>query len=212
MWTIIYYYHDLPVHLQSLYESNSKHQIIPIKIKHNLCHQEAWRNPDRTLRKHLNIDDILYDNILLVEWDVYINKEVPDINFDGALFKCVSTDTNNSWCWWKEIKNLPDEYKQYITGGALWSLVAIKKTYLEILLSNKYDYIYDMDIFSEIRTPTLMKYLDIPLSQFPKDWSEFIYDSEPHNVEKIMNHLSNQLNPVGFFHPVKKHISNKSLD
>lgn len=212
MWTIIYYYHDLPVHLQSLYESNSKHQIIPIKIKHNLCHQEAWRNPDRTLRKHLNIDDILYDNILLVEWDVYINKEVPDINFDGALFKCVSTDTNSSWCWWKEIKNLPDEYKQYITGGALWSLVAIKKTYLEILLSNKYDYIYDMDIFSEIRTPTLMKYLDIPLSQFPKDWSEFIYGSEPHNVEKIMNHLSNQLNPVGFFHPVKKHISNKSLD
>jgi hypothetical protein len=205
-WTIIYYYHNDPVNLESLYKFNSKNQIIPIHIKHDLSHKEAWRNPDRTIRKHLNINDILYENILLVEWDVYINKEVTDLNFDGALFKYVTIDQTNSWCWWKEIDKLPEKYKSCITGGALWSLVGIKRKYLEILLNSEYDYLYEMDIFSEIRTPTLMKYLGIPLAQFPKDWTEFLYCDIKQANSMIDHHIHKESDVVKFFHPVKNQI------
>lgn len=208
MWTIIYYYRDTPTHLESLRKSNSKHQIIPIEIEHNLPHIEAWRNADRTIRKYLNtiINDILYDNILLVEWDVYIDTEVPDIDFDGALFNNIIKNKNNGWCWWKEIDNLPEQLRSCATGGALWSLIAIKKTYLEMLLSNKYDYIYEMDIFSELRTPTLMQHLGVPLSELPKNWSKFICPAESDLIQQILDTKSDISNDMKIFHPVKKHI------
>lgn len=208
MWTIIYYYHNAPMHLEALRKSNSKNQIIPIKIEHNLPDVEAWRNVDRTIRKYLNtiINDILYDNILLVEWDVYIDTEVPDIDFDGALFNNIIKNKNNGWYWWKEIDSLPEEFRSCATGGALWSLIAIKKTYLELLLSNKYDYLYEMDIFSELRTPTLMQHLGMPLSELPRNWSKFMSSNESILIKQILDNKLDISNNIGIFHPVKKHI------
>jgi hypothetical protein len=209
-WTIIYYYHDKPIHLKSLYLSNQSSQIIPIHISHNLPQYEAWKNNDRTLRKHLYryIDQIIYDNILLIEWDVYINKEIPMINFSSMFGKYMSRDINNGWCWWKDINNLPEYYKKFATGLPLWGFTGIKKDCLKILLDKQYDDIYNMDIHCEIRSPTILTSLGYELSQYPSEWGLFLLDGKKESVNAVSRVLEKDPQKQGFFHPVKFLTSN----
>ena len=109
-WTIIYHYHDKPIHLSNIKASNPNCQIISTKLEHNLIPKMAWKNSDRILRQNIKkfIDSIIYDKILLVEWDVVINQPIPDIDFDGLLSKASLSDKNNGWCWWNEYHRLPE--------------------------------------------------------------------------------------------------------
>jgi hypothetical protein len=203
-WTIIYHYHNQPIHLSHIKYSNPNCQVISTKLIHNLDQKIAWKNSDRILRQNIKtfIDNIIYDNILLVEWDVMINAPIPDLDFDGLLSKKILTDKNNGWCWWNEYHALPDNYKPFICGSPLWSLIGIKKQCLIKILDPIYDDLYNMNIFCEIRTATLFKSLGYSMAEFPKNVSEFILDSSAASEQLVSDEIKKQKH-CGIFHPVK---------
>lgn len=203
-WTIIYTYHAAPLHLEHLRKSNPKSQIIPLHLKHNLPEPVIWRTSDKIVRELIKniIDIIYYDNILLIEWDIYINTEVPVIEFDGMLAKYNSTDQSNGWIHWQDVAKFPKEYLPYIASSPLWGFTGIKLKYLKQLLDPKYDEIYDMDIFCEIRSATLVASMGGTVTQYPYEWREFLLTG-PGTEEFVRNELIKNPDKQGFFHPVK---------
>jgi len=210
-WTIIYHYHDKPIHLSSIINSNPSAQVIATKLEHNLDPKIAWRNSDRILRQNIKqfINNIINNKVLLVEWDLLVNKKIPNIDFNGLLAKNILLDKNNGWCWWKEITNLPDKYKPFISGSPLWSFIGISKDCLIKILDPAYDELYEMDIFCEIRTATLMKSLGFNMTKFPKELCQSILDSNQGNEQVIYDEIIKN-KQQGIFHPVKRTLQNLS--
>lgn len=199
-WTIIYYFNTRPTHLESLKISNPQAQIIPIATNNDKNH----RNTDRALRKCLqNIRDIIYyDNILLVQNNVYINMEIPRIDFQCMFGKHIIHDKNNGWLHWSDIQKIPEKYVKHATGISPWAFIGIKSEYLRILLDPTYDQIYEMDIFKEIRSSTLVQAAGGEISQCPEELTKYILNNTKENEQNIRTLLSNNTNLRGAFHPV----------
>jgi len=201
-WTIIYYYHKEPIHLKHLYSSNPLAQIIPIYLKADLPKNEAWKNSDRILRQIIKdndiINQIIYNNILLLEWDVYLNIPVPDLQFESYMAKYILSTPNN-WCWWPEVKNMPQEFQEYAIGSPMFGVIAVKKYVLQELLNDKYNTFFNLNIISELRTPTIIKSLGYTPSPFPDYFSQSIFDGPEHNLSthNLTTHR------YGIFHPIK---------
>ena len=209
-WTIIYHhYQKESTHLDKIIHSNPKSQIIDIHTEHNYDKDIAWSNNDRILRENLKkqIDNIIHEKVLLVEWDVLINMEVPDIKFDGLVAQNIFRKGDNiKWYWWKELEKLPEYYKPFICGASLWSLIGITKECLVEILNSKYDDLYNMDIFCEIRTSTILRSLGFNMTKFPTELSRFILRNESSALESMEN-----IKYYGIFHPVKNSVPPKSL-
>ena len=54
------------------------------------------------------MDLVIHDKILLIEWDVYVNDLIEDMEFDYMISKYFHpTKESNEWVWWDEINKLP---------------------------------------------------------------------------------------------------------
>ena len=209
-WTIIYYYHDKPIHLDSLYKTNPDSQILPLYLRHNLPPGEVWKNSDRVLRNLIIENDvvsqILYENILLLEYDNYVNSKIPEMDFESMMTPYSMLDAT-SWYWWPETEILPDEFKPYAIAGPPFCTGAIKKSVLIKILDPKYNSFFEQNIASELRTPTLVRSLGHQPSAFPATFSQHIKDSSQNNKQTMQEFVQNNHERVkGIFHPVKSKI------
>lgn len=213
-WTIIYYYHNEPVHLDILKKTNPQAQIIQLHTEHNLAPTEAHHNCDRVLRSNLKqkniLSQVINDNILLVEWDVYINDLIPEINLSSMMTKATSRN-NINWYWWKEVTKLPNELREYATSAPLFSFIAIKKNILQEILNDKYDYIFNMQIFCELRLATIVTSLGYETETFPIELSQHIKDGgDKNDFYPLLNFLIQNPDTKGIIHPIKSKINSLS--
>jgi hypothetical protein len=206
MYTIIYHYHSEPIHLESLKKYNQQHQIIDIHTKNNLPKNIVWHNSDRNLRKYIKdyVHLIKNENVLLIEWDMYVNTSIPLMNFDGLYCKyAITPNISPQWQWWSEINKLPEEYRQYASGCPLLGFLGINIEILHKILDPKYDELFEMDMFCELRLATLVKYLRYNIYSFPKNITHNMFTTDKEFAEK--QPLLDP-NTKGIFHPIKNKI------
>jgi hypothetical protein len=168
-WTIIYSDHNNKfIHLDYLTRSNPDSQILLADISNNYDPKFCWRNGDFLIRQWLQkyIDIVHHNNIALLEWDVLVSQTLPSIQVDGLIGKNVKyRDKNPKWPWFKEIDRL-DNYSQYSIGVAPLGVLFLNKECLEILLDSEFDDLYQKDIFSELRLPTILNSRNIKISSY----------------------------------------------
>lgn len=198
-WTILYFYHDKPLHIHSLKTSNPNHQIISVKLDQE-TKEINWYNCDRFCLNKIRklIHHIENENILFVEWDVLINKEILNIDYQGVFCKhSLTPEANPGWCWWPDVNKLPVYLQRYAHGTAPFSVIGIKKHILLDLMNPKFIKIFNQHIMAEVRFGTLINYLGYQIDSWPKelDCDNLIHEGiDLHDMK---------LTRTGIFHPVK---------
>lgn len=193
-WTIIYFYHDKPIHYHHLIKSNPNANILLGDISNNYNKHYCWRNCDNLFRKWIknNLDQISTNNIAILEWDVLVSCKLPDININGLFGKDVITRDQN-WVWFRDCYKL-SKYKNYAIGLSPLAVLFMDKITLTTWTSDEFDAIYTKDIFSELRLPTLLNSKNISINSFPMnnvDWRNIIkYNSSIPDI----------------YHPIKYHV------
>lgn len=91
-WTVIYCDHNNQfIHLDHIKKSNPNAQILLADISddYNYNKGDCWRNWDFLLREWLrdHICEIDNNNVAVLEWDVLITKELPNITITGLIGK-----------------------------------------------------------------------------------------------------------------------------
>jgi hypothetical protein len=196
-WTIIYTSFKEYIHYEHLKKYNPNAQIMLCDISHNLTRDQAWRNSDRFIRNWLkrNIDKIENERIMLIEWDVFINTPLPDIKFQGLMSKVVITPNSEpTWVWFRE-KNKLGNLIPFASGVVPLAFLVMDKEVCKTLINPKFDYLFDQDIFCELRFSTVLRSENIPISQM----------SFPIPHISLYKNFSN-LDKPDFYHPVKESI------
>lgn len=196
-WTVIYTSFKEYIHYEHLKKYNPNAQIMLCDISHNLPRDYAWRNSDSMIRNwlKLNFDKIEHDRIMLIEWDVFINRPLPDIQFQGVMAKVVITpQTERTWVWFRETERL-GTLKQFASGIVPLAFLVLDKQSCKTLIDPKFDAIFSQDIFCELRTSSVLRSENIPITQM----------SFPIPYVSLNKNFAN-LDEPNFYHPVKEKI------
>lgn len=169
-WTVIYTDHNKQfIHLNYLEQTNPNAQILLADTSNKFTKDFAWRNGDLLVREWLrnNYDKILYDNIAILEWDVLVNAPLPPFKVKGLIAKDKHIYySGNRWHWFCE-RNLLEQYIQYAIGIAPLGVLFMNKKCIEILLDNQFDSLYNKDIYSELRLPTILNSKQVSIGMHP---------------------------------------------
>jgi hypothetical protein len=201
-WSIIYSYHNKPIHLEHLQQSNPNAQIILLDFSKNELgwdRQYIWRNSDKRIRiwAQKNADIIQYNNIAILEWDVLVTKSLPDFPVSGLYGGDIQIPGTRHWDWFNEISRLPEEYQKYAIGISPLSVIFMNKYCIDNWIDTKYDSIYELDIFGELRLPTVINHAGLSIKK---------YTMPNVNDMKVLVQ-----NIPDIYHPVKKYISSNNL-
>jgi hypothetical protein len=192
-WTVIYTDHNKKfIHLNHLERNNPDAQILLADTSNKFSRNFAWRNGDLLVREWLknNYDKILYDNIAILEWDVLVNTKLPSQKITGLIGKQIYYPKNN-WYWFSEI-NLLEDYKQYALGIVPFGVLFMDKKSIDVLLDSRFDFLFNKNIYSELRLPTILNSRNIKIN------SLFM----PH-VSYLPVHFMNEQH---IYHPIKSKI------
>jgi hypothetical protein len=187
------------LHLKYLKESNPDAQII--KLDFTNPNPLAGFQCDMIVRdwflsKPSRINNIKYNNVALVEYDVLITQRLPDIKLNNELLchKKMIPETSAIWRNWPHILRL-EEWKKYAVGCMPFSLYFMSKNCLDILINKKYDQIYKERMCCEVRLPSILNRNKIKIESHPS----------LRNIKFIENNKSLEfnINTPGLYHPVK---------
>lgn len=194
-WTVIYTDHNKQfIHFNHLERNNPDAQILLADTSNKFSRDFAWRNGDLLVREWLknNYDKILYDNIAILEWDVLVNMSLPSFKVKGLIAKDKHIyHPRNRWHWFCEM-GLLESYRRYTVGISPLGVLFMNKKCIEVLLDNEFDFLYNRDIYSELRLPTILNSKQIPIGN----------QSMP-NVSYLPVDFTNQ-NTI--YHPIKSKI------
>jgi len=130
-----------------------------------------WRNSDRILRdwwkqNHASVGECIF----LAEWDTFVNTELPELpeEFDLVGAKLIKSDffsipkrmadpswKPENWMWWREFNQMGIKDPKFATGLISFGAFLFKKKLINSIADPMWDYIYDLDIISELRFPTV---------------------------------------------------------
>lgn len=164
---------------------------------------DGWRNTDRIIvafwreRKH---EFKQYSHLLLTEYDVLFNAKFEDIylekdydlatrhNYpDTAQYK-----RNDGWRnkWWKnESELLPPGWTP--RGIAPLMPMLVSTAVLDVVTDHQWDYLFEQNIFNEVRFPSIACHNGFKLSKVHMPWNQASYNDMPKDF------------PAGVYHPVK---------
>jgi len=135
-----------------------------------------WKNGDQPLRKWWKENHHLVNttNVAVIEWDTLVNCKLPDIpeGFDlvGAQYmqepfhlrskwirKSAEDPTwkEENWLWWREIPRLELKENERAIGLVSLGCFLMKRWVLDAVAKNQWDKVYNKDIISEMRFPTI---------------------------------------------------------
>jgi hypothetical protein len=132
-----------------------------------------------------NFHKITTNNVAFFEWDVLLNKELPPVNIDALHVKFITNTGENPWFWMQDVKKI---YKNISTGVAPFGTFYANKYFVEQMIDEKYDYLYDQSLFCEARLTILANLTQTKIVQEKKIHIGAIEGEEV---------------PAGCFHPVK---------
>lgn len=193
-WTILYTDHQKQfIHYKHLIKSNPDAHIITVDISNNFPRDYIWRNSDKLVRLWLkeNRSSIITNNIAILDWDVLITQQLPNIYISGLQATNVHSITNTKWIWFKD-KHKLGEYIDYAIGVSPLAVLFMSIECVDILLDHEFDHLYDHDINSELRIPTILNSRGISITKY----------SMPY-VHWKKTHLTK--NP-GIYHPIKYNV------
>jgi hypothetical protein len=186
-WTIIIqtFGNKLP-HLDTLrkYNSGEIHICNGPKYRDPERKKFWWRNCDLTLRNFWkeNRGKIKGNKIAVIEYDVLVNKRLPDFEPDGVFFPEVICEKDDpTWHWWREKSRINPSYqtKQLkIIGCRPWAVGFWQREALDALADKRWDYLFNYDLFCELRSPTVVLNSGFSVSSFPLTnvgWTDTVY-------------------------------------
>lgn len=165
--------------------------------------QYGWRNTDRILvtfwrgRKH---EFKQYSHLLLTEYDVLFNAKFSDIYPDGdydlAARYCYPDHSKhkkhdgwkNGW-WKKESLKVPAGMEP--KGLAPLMPMLISTEALEKITDPKWDFLFEQNLFNEVRWASIAHHEGFRLSKVPMPWNQAEYERMPKDY------------PPSVYHPVK---------
>lgn len=194
-WTILYTDHKKQyIHYHHLLQSNPDSNIIKVDISNNYQCKFAWRNADKLVREWLknNKSNIRTENIIILDWDVLVTEKLPSSKIVGLQGADVITLRNKPrWNWFKDLHKL-GQYKSYAIGVAPLAVLFMNIECVNIWLDSEFDHLYEQDIFSELRLPTILNSRKVPINKYhlPKvHWKHTRLKQEP-----------------GIYHPIKYNV------
>lgn len=129
---------------------------------------DAWRNCDRSIRDwwRVNRGRMQANHFAFVEWDVVVNLDLRRciVPHAGLVGPVAEYPPLTPWCWWREIPRLPWNLQPFASSiRPLGALVASRQC-LDAIASPQWDEVFEMDIFCELRLPTVAKACGVRLA------------------------------------------------
>lgn len=157
-------------------------------------HSSKWRNHDRTIRDWWkeNGHRVKSDYVWFFEWDALIRCNLSKIylNYD---IHCAYPRIHgiHDWQWWRHISRLPKKLHRYSRGMVPFGNFAIKTSAMDRIADVEWDGLFNAEIYSELRFPTLAHYLGLQIIQEPS--------------MRYCGHIpiNGSITKEGIFHPVK---------
>jgi hypothetical protein len=122
---------------------------------------QLWRNCDRAIRDwwRANRHQVHADHVAFVEWDVVVNLDlrrciVPGAGLVGAT---VEHPAVSPWSWWSEIERLPTDLRRNAASLRPLGVVIASRECLDAIAAPEWDDAFALDIFCELRLPTVVK-------------------------------------------------------
>jgi hypothetical protein len=169
------------------------------KLTHNVV-----RNNDKFLRDWIkdNYHTITTNNVAFFEWDVLLNKQLPDINIRNITsWRARKLSNAKRWPWLKE---LLEHGKNVNTAISPFAGLYLSKNFIKQMISSKYDYLYELDIFCEVRLSILAHLIEAK----PKADREIFNQNHPLKKPEFLKLQYKNIDevPTGCFHPIKENI------
>jgi hypothetical protein len=126
-----------------------------------------WRNGDRPYRewwkKYGNTVD-RESAVILIEQDVLVTKCL-DMQTPAGL-QGAQIMTDSSWSWWDRHRNkLPGNILPYAIGLVPLAVYFTNWQFMESLANPRFDSLYELDMISELRMPTVAASLGFPVEE-----------------------------------------------
>lgn len=193
MWDIIYTFHNKPIHLEHLQNSNPNANIFLCDISEYNEYLDpiyCWGNSDIFIRNWLrsNRSKITNKNIAIIEWDVLVTMELPAISIDGLYCKNIQYPSNSNWYWFNQSKLLR-KYEPYRIGITPFAVLFMDQKCIDVLLDNEFDPIFSCNLFCELRLPTVLNSKNINITRYPMP--HIFATQHQHNITS------------GIYHPIK---------
>ena len=159
-------------------------------------------NHDKFLRDWIkdNIHKITTNNVAFFEWDVLLNKELPLTRIEGLHF-WNALPPGHSMVWGDDILNRVKDVETLVSPFAGFYT---NKDFIEQMISDKYDYLYEQDIFCEVRISILAHLTGVK----PETNREIFNQPNPLKKPESLNreYKNKDKVPIGCFHPIKQKI------
>lgn len=184
----------------------------------NVWNEFGWKNNDVLLRDwwSKNRDKITCKKLLYIEHDVLVTTKITDEMFNEGVRTAdvfhlpVMTATpeeswsNEPWWWSQHGDRLPLKLKRVPASGFA-TVLFFNTDVLELIISPEWDEVFQQDIISEIRLPTLFNYYKVQMENWDPNlgFSRILHTPLSVATEDpfILNKIKN-LEP-GFYHPIK---------
>lgn len=164
------------------------------------------RNNDKFLRDWLkdNFHMITTTNVAFFEWDVLLNKQLPNTNVNGFTSWRSAERSHSNWSKWPWLKETVRHGKNIKTVVSPFGGFYSTRDFVKEMISSKYDYLYNKDIFCESRTSILVNIIDVKTEED----KEIFNQPSPINKPEFLNREYENIDevPIGCFHPIKKNI------
>ena len=169
MWTILYCrkYDGQSPHFDSTKIMNPSAQIILVETKNKFPSRYAWYNADRFVRDGIRKirHKIIGDNIAVVEWDTAILQKLEDELDLSNTFRWPTKRYHNHWAIPRDMhfyKKTP--FKKFVVGGSRFSYIEMGIDVLDIWLEPKYDWLYEQNLYCEVRPSTILNSRNVIIS------------------------------------------------
>lgn len=128
-----------------------------------------WRNCDRNIRNwwRSNHHLVKSSHVVFLEWDVFCNVPLQSLlqPMDGVV--CASIKRQGKglrpWLWFSELKRLPAEMQAQAIGIVPLAVLQFTRAALDAICDPRHDFLYDEDIYAELRTASLLRHLGFPI-------------------------------------------------
>ncbi len=202
-WTIIYCRrHDgYSPHLNAIKISNPEHQLLVLDTANNYPAYKAWMECDLILRSNIkkNLPIIKHNNIALLEWDVLLLDNLPDIDNINNLYAAEVYYNGGPWIPAAKTHFRNTVYQNFIVCASRFCFYMMPKLALEIWTNPENDIWFEKSISCEVRIPTLCRRNGIEPVTFKKPYPIRGKDDIP------------SISGKNIYHPILEKLSDKFL-
>lgn len=127
-----------------------------------------WRNGDRNLREwwKMNRAEVAEDWCLFLDWDVWVNVDLLEVFPEpksgvGMVAAQVLSGVlaMRSFAPFREVRSLPRAMRSMATGVSPLGVLLVSRACMDSLADPQWDALFAEDIFSELRMPTIARFL-----------------------------------------------------